>query len=148
MTIADSIIKYAASDKMDSGAWEELVMETHAVLTLDELELVLKNAEQEFKERTGETAMPTRWRSAKSVIITARTHSVTVVGENGKPLGKTAIEKMIKVIKEGSKMIASPSDIAEKGLDLIAKAYNMCETEVDKIAIQTYVELHLPELWR
>lgn len=101
MTLVDSIIQYAASDKLDGDAWATLVRSSIDYSTV-ELPDVLKNTETEFKERTGHTAMPSRWRSAKSVLLKARNAMITLMDDNGQVLGKSAIEKMVTATKPAS----------------------------------------------
>jgi len=99
MTLVDSIIQFAASDKLDGDAWNTLVTSS-AGITVDDLPNVLRNAEDEFKERTGLTAMPSRWRSAKSVLLKARNNLVPLCDDNGQVIGKSAIERLCKGTKE------------------------------------------------
>ena len=99
MTLVDSIIQYAASDKLDGYAWNTLVMSSIA-FTRDDLPNVLRNAEEEFKERTGLTSMPSRWRSAKSVLLKARNNLVPLMDDNGQVIGKSAIERLCKGTKD------------------------------------------------
>ena len=99
MTLVDSIIQYAASDKLDGDAWNTLVTSSIPILVSD-LPTVLRNAEDEFKERTSLTAMPSRWRSAKSVLLKARNSGVVLTDENGRVIGKSAVESICQGMKE------------------------------------------------
>ena len=54
--------------------------------------------EGEFKEKNGLKQMPSKYRSAKSVICKALAHNVELLDEEGYPRGKTEVEKDIKLI--------------------------------------------------
>jgi hypothetical protein len=118
MTLVDSIIQFAASDKLDGDAWNTLVTSSTHILYSD-LPTVLRNAEDEFKERTGLTAMPSRWRSAKSVLLKARNNLVPMMDDNGQVIGKSAIERLCKGTKEAEEI--DPVAEVNKHMDALSR---------------------------
>lgn len=145
MATVDALIKFAVSEKSEEGAWGTLVREVaNAHVEGGDIAEVLKNAEAEFKERTG-SALPSRYRSAKSVILKAYEHRVPTMSENGEPLGKTSIEKAIKAAVPKNK--PEPSDMVCDALDTIKKAYGLCVSEAERTALKTYVAINIDSCW-
>lgn len=146
MSIMDSIIKYAAGSRMEAGAWNSLVAEVaSAYASGQDIKECLTEAEKAFKEATGETSMPTAYRSAKSVVLKAYEYDVQTVDENNQPLGKSAVEKAIK--DRVPKNIKTSSDVLEDGLAMLRKGYLMCATEADRVAYKAYIDLHIEETY-
>ncbi len=70
------------------------------------LAAALKNAltteENTYKGEKKLTEMPTAYRSAKSVILSAVLYDVALLDDEGKPVGKSALEKAVKDAKPDS----------------------------------------------
>lgn len=146
MAIVDSIVRYAAGAKMDAGAWNTLVLEVaQEYANGHEIGAVLKNAEEKFKEMTGETTMPSAYRSAKCVIVKAYTLGITTLNSNNEARGKTEVEKAIK--EAAPKAEPEMSDVMEDGLAKLRKAYLMCGTPAEQVACKSYIEMHISEVW-
>ena len=145
MAVIDGLVKYAVGEKATNEAWGTLVLEVHKVHAVggSDLREVLKNAEQEFKEKTG-TGLPSAYRSAKSVILKALENGVPIITENDQPMGKTAVEKAIKAVM--TKVAPEPSDMVCEAIELIGKAMALCVTESERVALRTYVQLNLPSV--
>ena len=144
MAVIDGLVKYAVGEKATNEAWGTLVLVVHkARVPGVDLREVLKNAEQEFKEKTG-TGLPSAYRSAKSVLLKAIDHGVPIVTENEQPMGKTAVEKAIKEVV--TKVAPEPSDMVCNAIELIGKAMALCVSESERVALRTYVQLNLPSV--
>lgn len=142
MTIVDSIMQCAGSDKLTEGAWKTLVIRTKDVLNGD-LEYVLKKAEREFKERTGYTKLPSRWRSAKSVLMKARGVGVALVSGDS-VIGKSAVEKACK--EALPTRYKAPMDIAAKGVAIIRQALSQETSETVRVAMIASIKQELDKL--
>jgi hypothetical protein len=132
---------------MDSDAWATLVRECAAVWTgsIPDLQSVLKNAENEFKEKTGETQLPSAYRSAKSVVVASYLNDIPTTSDNGEPIGKSAVEKAIKA-KQPPKSPKTGSDYVSEGLDLICKGLATATTEAERVALVAHIQLNMPTI--
>lgn len=135
MNIVDSIKQCGASDKLEVGAWRTLCTAAASVPD-DELSIVLKNSEKEFKEETGRTELPARWRSAKSVYCAARRNNIATMLEDT-PVAKSVVEKAIKDSKP--KEESSPIQVVEKLLDKIADVMLQFDEGPAKDALKGYI---------
>ena len=129
--MVEAIMQFGASDKLDGDAWSTLVTNIQSARKEGrDLQDVLKNAEKEFKEKTGK-ALPGKWRSAKSVALRAYNASVSLTDEQGLPVGKSAVEKLLKkdkVPKNTEKLFAEALNTVEAIIikepnDVMRKAY-------------------------
>jgi len=129
--MVEAIMQFGASDKLDGDAWGTLVTNIQSARKEGrDLQDVLKNAEKEFKEKTGK-ALPSKWRSAKSVALRAYNASVSLTDEQGLPVGKSAVEKLLKkdkVPKNTEKLFAEALNTVEAIIvkepnDVMRKAY-------------------------
>lgn len=106
------IFGYQASSELNTDSWKQLVLATSSIPD-EQLTDTFKEWEREFKEETKQS-IPGAWRSAKSVIRSARTKMVAVYEESDKgeitPRGKTAVEKDLRgvVSSSHSKSRATP----------------------------------------
>jgi len=134
------IASYAAGKKLEGNAWRDLclIASNHT----EDLADVLKNGEDEFKERTGEKKLPTSYRTAKSVILKARDNGVAFMSENGEPLGKTAVEKMLREKAYPVK----PVDVVEASLSALKKALAMCSSPLERDALIIKIRLEIDNL--
>jgi hypothetical protein len=136
------IASYAAGKKLEGNAWRELCLIAKNHPHVDDIADVLKNGEDEFKERTGEKKLPTSYRTAKSVILKARENGVAFMSENGEPLGKTAVEKMLREKADPAK----PIDRAEAALTALEKALSMCSTGAERNAVAVRIRVAIDRI--
>lgn len=115
-TFAKSVDAFRNAEKNATNAFGTLSSYAVEILTLTRKEQpeakdevlanVLKNAittdENAYKGEKKLTDMPVAYRSAKSVLLAAVLHGVALLDENGKPVGKTALEKAVKEAKGDS----------------------------------------------
>lgn len=133
------IASFAGSSKLETNAWADLCRLSHNTPSSVDFANVLKNGETEFKERTGESSLPSRYRSAKSVIIRARDKGVEYVSEGGEALGKTAVEKALR----GAPVKKSPIEQVDAALSQIKKALTMCSNMSEVVALRVYIDTNL-----
>lgn len=76
-----------AQDEMDKGT------------VIEDLRKMFKEAEKKLKDDFEVTAMPSSWRSAKADVLGAVVLGIPLMDDNGKPVGKSAIEQAIKMAK-------------------------------------------------
>lgn len=99
--------------------------------------MLAANVEARFKDETGDKSMPSAYRSAKSVVCSAKEYGVSLLNHDGSPKGKTEVEKEIKEAKADKstddKIAALASTIArllERGdhtvasVDVLREVYN------------------------
>lgn len=107
MGIYDVLIRYGVSDTADKGAWGDLCQVAVECVNVTEFDERVKEGETKYKE-TIEGPLPGAWRSAKSICRNAIIAGIALISDNGMPMGKTAIEKILKNIK--SETPATPKD--------------------------------------
>ena len=133
--IKDAIVQYAVSDTTANNAWGTLAaligvwqMEN---VSIDTVNASLKEAEQTFRDEFHE-ALPTAYRSAKSVCLKAYKENVPIVNDDGNAKGKSALEADIKMVRVMADAEAKPEvdPIAEldKALKMVLNVYLLCET--------------------
>ena len=145
MNAMDVIIKYAVSERSESSAWGDLVRAAHeAYANGSDVAEALKAGETAFKEQSDQP-LPARYRSAKSVLLKAWATGVATMGDNGEPLGKSAVEAAIKAAAVPKNK--EPSDMVENALVQMRKAYNLCEAEAERIALKAYIEANIHSVW-
>lgn len=108
-TFAKSLDAFVSAERKGGSAFGTLVTYSQEYITLQRMEQpevknevlanVLKNAidkdESEYKAAHPKMdAMPTAYRSAKSVILAAVKAGISLYDEDGKPMGKSALEKL------------------------------------------------------
>lgn len=137
--VVDALLQYAGSDKLDRDGWATLVMSTRNVDNAD-LELVLKNAEDAFKERTKLTALPTKWRTAKSVLLKARRAGMSMIDENGEVVGKSAAEKYVKerITPDPTTVPKNSWELAGAAMSHVNAALSAASTTMDRDAIKAW----------
>jgi hypothetical protein len=113
-------------DKLTEDAWAVMAREISAALKsgkgLDGVKADMKAAEDTWKAATGETSMPSTYRSAKAVALKGVAASVDLLDKDGNPKGKTAIEKEYKA-KESVAVAsgAAPEQVKDSPCDAILK---------------------------
>lgn len=93
-TIYTAIRSFMDADKAKSNGWGTLSLGL-ASLTASEAEARCEEAAADFK-RNNKGALPSTYRSAKAVALKALRLGVALLGPDGQPIGKSAIEKLCK----------------------------------------------------
>lgn len=98
----NACVGYMVSEKSHADSWTSVVNFVQTCLTngtdiASEFKVVETQVKADFKVKS----LPAAWRSAKSVAISAVTQGV-VLTEDGKPLGKTAVERRVRLAKAGT----------------------------------------------
>lgn len=87
-------------DKLTEDAWAVMAREIQSALKngkdLNGVKADMKAAEDTWKAATGETSMPSTYRSAKAVALKGVAAGIELLDKDGNPKGKTAIEKEYK----------------------------------------------------
>lgn len=106
--IVDSLNAYVQGEKKQGNGYGKLISFafelTHSIedtTKVDVLKSTLQTAEESYKATNKVERMPAAYRSAKSVIVTAVSMSISLVDAEGKYKGKTELEKEIKEGKPG-----------------------------------------------
>lgn len=103
-----------ASDRLDSDSWEQIANFTVAFKgDADELTAQFVDIEDKIKADYSITAMPGRWRSAKSAALKAKLAGINLVTAEGEIKGKSAIEKEVKA------RLSSPSLSHARQIELV-----------------------------
>jgi len=117
------------ADKLGEDAWAVLVREVQAALksgkTRDQIMEDMKVAEDTWKASTGDTAMPSTYRSAKAVCLKAVAADVPIVDADGNPQGKTAVEKAYKAKAEAEAPAKEPKDPYQVACGAVAVIYKV-----------------------
>jgi hypothetical protein len=81
-----------------SDLWKALckACHDHKVKNSTELAYLLTQIEKAYKSLEGQQAMPEKYRSNKSILVGAFRLGVPIFDQFGKPLGKTAVERLCK----------------------------------------------------
>ncbi len=131
MALLDCIVKYGVSDEAAVGAWGNLCIEVAFLNTnWQEVALVLRNAESEYKERSGRS-IPAAYRSAKSVLKKAMEAGVAFIDVNGAAVGKSAVEAKIK---EGA-VGATPMESFTSKLSVLRNAFDRLDIPEQSTAL-------------
>lgn len=100
---AESImVGFLAASVVEGDCWKEEVANVcyvaapHSNFTVQNYKDYKAALEQEFKQKNSLKQMPSKYRSAKSVICKALASGVELLDEEGYPRGKTEVEKDIK----------------------------------------------------
>lgn len=102
---AESImVGFLAASIVEGDCWKEEVANLchcaaqHYDFTVDYFKEYKALLEAEFKQKNNLKQMPSKYRSAKSVICKALASGVELLDEEGYPRGKTEVEKDIKML--------------------------------------------------
>ena len=87
--------KPGSSWRDGSDFWKELCLMCRSENVRTEIDLlrITEQFERNYKRNTGGSPMPSKYRSAKSVLARALRMNVPYLTHNGVPRGKTAVEK-------------------------------------------------------
>jgi len=137
MNILESIVQYDIAHESTEGAYNTLVYAAVEAdcYSKDTWILYTQPAEDEYMTRFHNepesrkkdgtwkyrTYLPAAYSSAKSVIGSALDLNLPLLGENGKPVGKSALQSSIKGAKDGTTEEKSRVDKVNIMLDSIKK---------------------------
>jgi hypothetical protein len=137
MNILESIVQYDIAHESTEGAYNTLVYAAVEAdcYSKDTWILYTQPAEDEYMTRFHNepesrkkdgtwkyrTYLPSAYSSAKSVIGSALDLNLPLIGENGKPMGKSALQNAIKSGKEGTTEEKTRVDKVNIMLDSIKK---------------------------
>jgi hypothetical protein len=117
MSLYDAGVMFMVSDRTESDAWEAVCKEvTRLQVTntnISDIKAIFKTTEDQLKKDYSITTLPSKWRSAKSVVLTAIENCVglnypsSTGADNREFKGKTFVEKEIKEIKSKSISVAA-----------------------------------------
>lgn len=115
-------------DKLSNDAWAVLAREISGALKSGKdgakVKTEMKAAEETWKAATGETSMPSTYRSAKAVALKGVEAGVELLDADGNPKGKTAIEKEYKAKAEAEAIAAAgPGGMVEDAV--VSHAYQI-----------------------
>jgi len=142
--IINSVLKNVAlnafaTQTLENETWEGMVNWATTELangkSLAMLRAEARHVEKEMKAAYDVTAMPTSWRSAKSVVFKAIEQGVSLT-EAGKVKGKTATEiatKAARLAKTTGMSIDSVKSYCNKAKVLAAAWHALSEAEQDKV---------------
>jgi hypothetical protein len=127
LTLVSLIATAATMDKKANTLWSNLCTLV-GNMTHDVAVLACDNAQDEWKQANPKaTALPSAWRSAKSVALSALKNGVALL-EDGKARGKSAVEADIKACKPDT----SDMDKVRSTLDTLTKLYAKLGTSADR----------------
>ena len=135
------ILNYAVAEKAGGDAWGTMVIETvthGSHCNVNEFDRLANGWEEEYKRDTDATSMPDAYRSAKSVIKNAIKAGIPLVDDEGKPKGKTAIEKSIKAAKDATKEDKDPATKAQGLAETFVKYCQKHKLDADAIFTTAY----------
>jgi hypothetical protein len=137
MNILESIVQYDIAHESTEGAYNTLVYAAVEAdcYSKDTWILYTQPAEDEYMTRFHNepesrkkdgtwkyrTYLPSAYSSAKSVIGSALDLNLPLIGENGKPMGKSALQNAIKSAKDGTTGEKTRLDKVNIMLDSIKK---------------------------
>jgi hypothetical protein len=144
MSILESIVQFDVAKESDTQAYGVLVDAARfgdSVSDKESFNFLCELGETDYMERFHHntegakkksgvwkfrTFLPASYSSAKSVIGTALELGIPLADENGKPLGKSALQRAIKDTKDDSKEEKTELEKAQVMLDSVAKVAVKC----------------------
>ena len=132
----DAATNSLASDASSDNCWTKMVTASFGNPEYSSFQKELKEIEKLIKSEYKLSSMPSPWRSAKSVVLSALKESISLTGVNGEILGKSHIQVLLKHLK-------SPTDV-----NLFKKVQASCLIVINNIkkltpAEREAVEAHL-----
>lgn len=137
-------------ESLTHDAWSVMVKEIDAALksgkTDEQIKSEMKQAEDTWKASTGDTSMPSTYRSAKAVALKAVASKISLVNEDGSIKGKTAIEQAYKAASTHAKEGKEESAPVDHRLRLYRAYDNALPvlTDEEKREFLTYVTARTP----
>ena len=130
----DAATNSLASDVSSDNCWTKMVT---AGLTVDDAKFFskdIKAVEDLIKKEYGLKSMPSPWRSAKSVVLTAMAALIKLTDENGNIKGKSAIQALLKANKDEKDVEIMPKVRAAIGVVLkYIKSGELTPKELEEI---------------
>ena len=124
----DAATNSLASDASSDNCWTKMVTASFANSEHHAFAKELKEVEKLIKSEYKISSMPSPWRSAKSIVLSALKESVSLTGINGEILGKSHIQIKLKHLK-------TTADI-----NLFKKVQACCLVVINNIKILTPAE--------
>jgi len=126
--IHDSDLYAAATNALASEAsaintFEKIVSFAMSCLDVSDFKTQLYDVEKVIKEEYSLTSMPSPWRSAKSVCLSAFSFGISFLNENSVPKGKTRLQAEIKAATS-TESEETPWNKAMKGANIIARNFS------------------------
>lgn len=124
----DAATNSLASDASSDNCWTKMVTATFSNPEHHSFAKEIKEVEKLIKTEYKISSMPSPWRSAKSIVLTALRESITLTGVNGEIMGKSYIQAKIKHLK-------STTDV-----DMLRKITIACNVVINNIKKLTPAE--------
>lgn len=122
----------------EAGNWFESLLKAYgATPESEDGARFFKDFEKGYKTKTGQTSMPSVYRSAKSVILQGTKYNIKMW--HPALMGKTAIEKAIKEYKTESLKVESVSKFY-RNVDALISSVDKIENDVDRENVISYIE--------
>jgi hypothetical protein len=119
------------SDASATSTFEKMIAVAFTHSSIETFTKELKETEKQIKKDFEVGAMPSPWRSAKSVIQSAMKLGVGLVNDNGGYHGKTYLQNKIKEMKPDTKEPITTEEYTNKIIKLIMEP----PEELDAVAI-------------
>jgi hypothetical protein len=126
------------SDASATSTYEKMIAVgyTHAVPETFKEEL--KATETQIRKDFDISSMPSPWRSAKSVILTAMTLKIPMVDDNGTYIGKSALQSKIKALKAEKEPVTS-NEYADAIIRKLVNIPEGLDTKTVLITVRDYL---------
>ncbi len=140
VTFAKSLDAFVKTAAAEVNAFGTLVTYAQEVITaavdakmvpLTALKNTLSVDEAAYKANKPKVEVPSTYRSAKSVILNAVEQGVALVDANGKPLGKTALEKATKEAKDATASVKTEAQKFASTISTASSIFAKVETVED-----------------
>ena len=95
----DAATNSLASDASSDNCWTKMVTASFANPEHHTFQKELKEVEKLIKSEYKISSMPSPWRSAKSIVLSALKEGISLTGVNGEILGKSHIQIKLKHLK-------------------------------------------------
>ena len=132
----DAATNSLASDASSDNCWTKMVTATFSNPEHHSFAKEIKEVEKLIKAEYKISSMPSPWRSAKSIVLSALKATISLTGINGEILGKSHIQVKLKHLK-------TPADV-----NLFRRVHLSCLVVINNIkkltpAERETVEAHL-----
>ena len=120
-----------ASDASGDNCWTKMVTASFLHSDAESFSRELRSIESLIKKEYSLSSMPTSWRSAKSIVLTAMKKDMKLTDPNGSILGKSFVQAALKKAKEPS----NPYSRVVGAISILNKCVPLCtpsERDVSK----------------
>ena len=125
-SLRDIAVAGLAAENLSGDVWNEMAkwVAARSDKSDDELKIIMMNMEREFKSDYNMSAMPTSYRSAKSVALMARKNGVMLLEPTGEVCGKSAVEQANRAVRSVAKAVkgTTAGKASLKNLDDVIKS--------------------------